>query len=141
MPPLSKVALLIILLEVLDSSKGCTPINQGNQATTTLPPIPPPSSNRKRDVRVVELTVSTKKDFDPTSNQVYLHTLRAGLDSYVRANGLTLEKVLLDESVRNEGDKLVVTYAMFGVNCQQMLYALHGMSINGVVNMECNNTS
>ncbi|KHJ76904.1 hypothetical protein OESDEN_23476 [Oesophagostomum dentatum] len=90
MLPSSKVALLLILLEILDSSKGCTPINQGNQATTTLPPIPPPSSNRKRDVRVVELTIFTEKEFDPTLNQEHLYMLRAELESYVRANGLTL---------------------------------------------------
>ncbi|KHJ80969.1 hypothetical protein OESDEN_19350, partial [Oesophagostomum dentatum] len=60
------------------------------------------------------------------------------LESYVRANGLTLEKVLLHEAVENKGGELVVTYAMFGVNCKQITEALREMRIDGVLDVKCN---
>ncbi|CAJ0597276.1 unnamed protein product [Cylicocyclus nassatus] len=77
---------------------------------------------KKREVTKVEVTVITNQKYDPLLNDSHLQVFRMLLNDYLKVNGITYNKDLVREQVKNEGGNFAVRYTVLGGDCARIKY-------------------
>ncbi|KHJ78303.1 hypothetical protein OESDEN_22077 [Oesophagostomum dentatum] len=117
---------LLVVLAVLFCLEACPPTqppstggggaSQGTGGQTTAKPSN--SSNVKREVGQIKLTVVSNQVFDPSMNDNHLQVFRALVDDYFKTKQMTYNKDLVTETVKNENGKFAVAYDIVGSDCE-----------------------
>ncbi|CAJ0597269.1 unnamed protein product [Cylicocyclus nassatus] len=76
----------------------------------------------KREVARVEVTVVTNQKYDPLLNDSHLQVFRMLLNDYLKVNGITYNKDLVQEDVKNEGGNFAVHYTVLSGDCARIKY-------------------
>ncbi|PIO75159.1 hypothetical protein TELCIR_02819 [Teladorsagia circumcincta] len=78
------------------------------------------ASKKKRDVHEAEVVAVTYQNYDPNMTNSYMGVIKSAVEQHAQEEGLVTNQNLIEERPGNVDGKFAVTYAVVGVECDQL---------------------
>ncbi|PIO75157.1 hypothetical protein TELCIR_02817 [Teladorsagia circumcincta] len=107
---------LVVLLSIVALSLACKPTTKAGGAAGGGDS----SKKAKREVHEAEVIVVTHQNYDPELTDSYMGVVRSAVEQHAQEEGVMTDHDLIEEKPGNFGGKFAVTYAVVGVECDQL---------------------